>query len=111
MSRYQYYLWSSNNDNMTSDTLRKLLDLNKMNMSEPEVWEMVVDWARKEAESRGLDGNSAETKRALIEEEGLLSRVRFLTMSEPHLNNLLPVLSKQEVSQKKLAKYYGVLSP
>lgn len=100
MSRYRYQIWNLESENLSVSTMQKLLEQEEMNMSEAELWEMVLDWARKELESRQLP-DSPQARRTLIDSAGLISKIRFLSMSSEELDRFIGVLSEQEVVSLK----------
>lgn len=100
MSRYHYNIWNNETDNLSSGTLCRLLEEDQMNMKEGEVWSMVMDWAGKELKGQGLQDNP-QTRRKLLEQTGVLHKIRFLTLLESDLCSLEGVLSKEELAMVK----------
>ncbi|XP_014270539.1 BTB/POZ domain-containing protein 6 [Halyomorpha halys] len=96
MTRYHYEIWNSETDNLTAGTLCRLLEEDHMNMTEGEVLSMVLDWTKKELDSRGLQ-DTPQARRRLLEDSGALYRIRFLALPLAELLTLEDILTEQEL--------------
>lgn len=84
MRQYSVDIWSSSTDHLSKMVLCRLLDQDATNITEKELWKFVISWSKMECKLKNIDP-TPKNIRAIIEDCGLLKKIRFLTFSEKDL--------------------------
>lgn len=99
MCQYPGEMWVNNSEHVGLATLNRLLDQPSTNLQEVELWQLVTAWATEQCQLRDLTP-TATNQRALINQAGILSKVRFLTLSPKELTEIVEpsgLLSEEEM--------------
>lgn len=99
MCQYPGEMWVNNSEHVGLATLNRLLDQPSTNLQEVELWQLVTAWATDQCHLRDLSPTAAN-QRALINQAGILNKVRFLTFSPKELSEIVEpsgLLSDEEI--------------
>lgn len=88
MRQYSIGVWSSSGDHLSKLVLCRLLDQDPSNISETELWTFVISWAEMECQLKNLEP-TPENIRSIIDDVGLLKKIRFLTFTKKDLYELV----------------------
>ncbi|XP_054285031.1 BTB/POZ domain-containing protein 6-B-like isoform X2 [Macrosteles quadrilineatus] len=103
MCQYPGDMWVNPDENIGLVTLSRLLDQPSINLLEAELYQLIADWASAQCSIREISP-SAANKRTVVNQAGLLSKVRFLTLSLTELSDVVEpsgLLSEEEIRSIK----------
>lgn len=103
MRQHSIDVWYSPDDHLSKPVLCRLLDQESLNMSETKLWTFVISWAKMECQLNNIE-KSPKNIRTVIDDAGLLNKIRFLTFTKKDLFEL--VEPSGIISNSELAALY-----
>ncbi|KAK9510311.1 hypothetical protein O3M35_005121 [Rhynocoris fuscipes] len=99
MCRFRTHVWYNKSEKLSLSMIKRLLNEPSMNMSEEELWLIVLDWAKDDCAARGMTPIGRNIREALIREK-LLEKIRFLIFSSENFRK--HVLETDILTEKEI---------